>query len=413
MPDFSPSPAGGPDGALAWYNRSLAKVLGLNPADPTLPADMLSQLSTGAQRKALGAVIDRRFRRRVDEVTGAVTMERAGDAFLLIEPDEDSDSETASLTTAYLGGAQAALASIDPSQALPGKCPTAVAGTIEQVRSTIATIIAEAPARRNRLQMLIHLDELTNVNDGLMRELTRMFGTTSDDPDSVGLERARKSIRLAQDMLKGFEEEMTVRSKRDRPSLAEIAEVVSSCGAHVSTHARNVRTALRDAGIGSCELRAVKLECATVMQASWKAFRIVTLDQGLQALETEPDRWPALIASGHSAGFASLRRSAERLKSLVEGMDPASILKSLGILSKSKTQSAPREAFALALAYKLERLCGYSLSILNVILREATLDPLSEDALETDDCPPGTGAQKTQGEAASGKSPSPKTGGNP
>lgn len=380
--DFNPPPAGGPDGALAWYNQSLAKVLGLNPADPTLPADMLSELSTAAQRKALGTVINRRFRRRVDEVTGAVTMEKSGDAFAIIEPDEDSDPEMALLTTTYLGAAQAAVASIDPNQALPGRSAAEVSGLVQQIQSTIAAIVAEAPVRSNRFQMILHLDELIHDQDGLIGTLSKMFEANYDGPAaSVGLERAIKSAGLARRMLETFKTVIEKRPEGSQPSLSEIADVVASCGAHVSTHARNVRTALRAAGIGSCELRAVEIQFS-LFEACEEPVNTVTLDEGLQTLETEPKRWPVLIASGLGSGFDHVERSATRLKPMVEAFDSAAILKRLGILAEGDTQSGAREAFALSLSYQLDRLRGYTLSVLKMILREVPVHARLEAAIE-------------------------------
>ncbi|HEY0131225.1 MAG TPA: hypothetical protein VGB57_07455 [Allosphingosinicella sp.] len=383
MPDFNPSPAGGPDGALAWYNHSLAKVLGLNPADPTLPADLLSELNTAAQRKALAAVIDRRFKRHVDEVTGAVTMERVGDPLILIEPDEDSDPVIGGLATTYLGAAQAAIAGIDPAQCIPGACAEQVAGLIRQIQANIATVTAEAPGRRNRYQMLLHLHELTDPNDGLLLRLGQVFGEGRNVPvDSVGWERAIGAIGLAKGALASFEMAIVeLRAGDDEPSLSEIAEIVGGCGAHVSTHARNVRTALRGAGIGGCELRGVELTIPTV-QLSCEAFEMVTLDQALQVLETEPARWAALIASGRRSGFDNVKRSAEAMLPMVNAINPTSILKTLGILAESEAQSEPREAFALALSYQLDRLRGYALSVLRMILREA---PLQAPAAQAND----------------------------
>jgi hypothetical protein len=151
--------------------------------------------------------------------------------------------------------------------------------------------------------------------------------------------------------------------------LSEIAEVVGGCGAHVATHARNVRTALRGAGIGACELRGVQLKFDMVLLAT-EPVNGVTLDQALQVLETEPARWAALIASGRRSGFDNVRRSAEALLPMVDSIQPAAILKRLGILAESDTQSEPREAFALALSYQIDRLRGYALSVLRMILRE-------------------------------------------
>ncbi|HEX8124794.1 MAG TPA: hypothetical protein VF548_04360 [Allosphingosinicella sp.] len=384
MPDFNPPPAGGPDGALAWYNRSLAKVLGLNPADPTLPADLLSELSSSAQRKALGAVIDRRFRRRVDEVSGAVTMEKVGGALALIEPDEDSDPEIAGMAAAYLGAAQAALASIDPSQAPPGKCPTATAAVVEQARATLAAVIAEAPVRRNRLQTIIHLDELTNMHDGLISELRKTFRTVSNNsPASIALERADKSIGLMLTMLEEFQKSMKKPCSGERPSLSDIAEVVTGCGAHVSTYARNVRTAFRAAGIGTCELRTVRLDCGA-MDMGGQPIKFVTLDEGLQVLETELDRWSALIASGRQPGYANVKRSAERLKCLAEAIQSTSILQTLGIPCPSTTQPGPRDAFALSLAYQLDRLRRYTVAVVEVIMGDRPLYGWDEEEVETD-----------------------------
>ncbi|HEX8062224.1 MAG TPA: hypothetical protein VF535_03320 [Allosphingosinicella sp.] len=382
MPDFNPSPAGGPDGALAWYNYSLAKVLGLNPADPALPADMLSGLSTSAQRKALGAVIDRRFRRRVDAVTGAVTMERMGESLLLVEPDEDSDPAIGGLATTYLGAAQAAIGAIDPSQCLPGICADQVAGILRQIQANIATVTAEAPARRNRYQMLLHLHELTDPNDGLLLRLGRAFGEGRGVPvDSVGWERAIGSIALARGALANFESAIVELRGDDEPSLSEIAEIVAGCGAHVSTHARNVRQALRAAGIGECELRAVEVRFPPVL-LSCETFEVVTFDQALQVLETEPPRWTALIAGGRRTGFDNVKRSAEALLPMVSAIDPTAILKTLGILAESEVQSEPREAFALSLSYQMDRLRGYTLSVLRMILREG---PLQAQAAQGDD----------------------------
>lgn len=374
MPDFNPSPAGGPDGALAWYQNSLARVLGLNPADPTLPASLLSELSTTAQRKTLGAVIDRRFRRHVDEITGAVTMERAGDPLIFIEPDEASDSVIADLAATYLGRAQAAIAAIDTNQCIPGMCADQVAGIVRQAQATLATVIAEAPAHRNRYLMLLHLNELTDPTVGLLRKLSDVFGDGGDAPvDSMGWERAIGSVTAAKGALTSFEAAIVeLRNCDDPTSFSEIAEIVNGCAAHVSTHARNVRAALRGAGIGECELRAVELEVYT-MQLSCEAVARVTLDQGLQALETEPARWATLIASGQRSGFDNVKRSAEALLPMVEAIKPAAILKTLGILAESETQSEPREAFALALSYQMDRLRGYALSVLRMILREAPL----------------------------------------
>lgn len=370
MPDFNPPPAGGPGGALAWYNRSLAKVLGLNPADPTLSADLLSDLTTSAKRKALGAVLDRRFQRRVDPTTGAVTIERVGDALILTEPDGDSDPVIAGLATTYLGAARAAIAAIDTDQCLPRTCPGEAAAVVRQIQANIGALIAEAPARQNRFQMLLHLNELTDTHDGLLRTLARMFGNERDLPvESMGRERAMKSIGLAEAALASFEAAIVQLRSDDEPSLSEIAEVVGSCGAHVATHARNVRTALRGAGIGTCELRGVELKFDMVVLAS-EPVNGVTLDQALQVLETEPARWATLIASGRRSGFDNVRRSAEALLPMVDAIHPATILKRLGILAESETQSEPREAFALALSYQIDRLRGYALSVLRMILRE-------------------------------------------
>lgn len=374
MPDFNPTPTGGPDGALAWYQQSLARVLGLNPADPTLPASLLSELGTTAQRKALGAVIDRRFRRRIDDVTGAVTMERVGDPLILLEADEGSDSVMADLATTYLGRAHAAIAAIDTDLCIPGTCADQVAGIVRQALATLATVTAEAPALRNRYAMLIHLNELTEPSEGLLRKLSDVFGAGREVPvDSMGWERAIGSLTAAKGALAGFEAAIVeMRTCDDPTSFSEIAEIVNGCAAHVSTHARNVRSALRGAGIGACELRAVELEVC-IMQLSCEAVARVTLDQGLQALETEPQRWATLIASGHRSGFDNVKRSAEALLPMVRAIKPAAILKTLGILADAENQSEPREAFALALTYQMDRLRGYASSVLGMILREAPL----------------------------------------
>jgi len=376
MPDFNPSPTGGPDGALAWYQQSLARVLGLNPANPTLPAGMLSELSTRAQRKALGDVIGKRFRRSVDDVTGAVRIEQVGDRLVFTETEEDTDPVIAGLAATYLGAARAAIGAIDTDQCVPGKCADEVAGVIRQIEATIDTVIAEAPAHRSRLQMLMHLHELTESDTGLLSRLSRDFGEGSLDPvDTLGRERAIGAIALAKGALASFENAMeSARTCDDEPSLTQIGEIVRGCGAHISTHARNVRTALQGAGIGACELRGVQLPLPTAYQFSLEGIKTVSFDQALQALETEPERWVRLIADGRRAGFEIVISSAQTMRSTVEAIDTESILKTLGILGKTDQQSEPREAFALALSFQLDRMCGYAKSVLDMILGDSTCD---------------------------------------
>jgi hypothetical protein len=372
MPESTSMPAGGPDGALAWYNQSLAKVLGLNATDPTLPADMLSELATDAQRKALGAVIANRFRRNVDLVTGAVTIDQVGDALLLAEPAEESDPVVAGLATSYLGAASAAISAVDPSRCIPGICADQVADIVRHIQSTIDTVTAEAPARRNGFQMYLHLNELTNDAYGLLPKLTKIFaGRNSAAIDTVAGEQALASIRIAKRALSCFEEAIReIRAGDEEPSLAEVSEIVRGCGGHVATHAANVRNALRGAGIGECELRAVELPIGAIVQLSGESFETVSLDQALHTLETETKRWPGVIASGRRDGFALVSASAETLRPMVAAIDPEAILIGLGILADSDRQSEPREAFALGLSYQLDRLRGYALSVLDMILRD-------------------------------------------
>lgn len=376
MPDFTSMPAGGPDGALSWYNRALATVLGLNPADPTLPADLLSELATDAQRKALGTVIGRRFQRRFDPITGMATIAQVGGPLVLVEAGEDADPVLARVAATYLGAARAAIGTIDTSQCIPGKCADEIAGIIRQAEALIDTIIAEAPSRRNRFQMFLHLDELTDRTFGLIGRLGQLFKSSGGaDPNTIGWERANESIAIATGALDCFEKAIgEVRGLGDEPSLAETAEIIRGCGAHVSIHARNVRAALRGAGIGTCELSAVPLTLITVLSS--QDFKSVSLDEALQALESEPERWATLIAGGQAADFINVRRSAETLHNMLSEIDTETILKSLGILSSSKTQSEPREAFALSLSFQMDRLWGYALSVLNMILGNAPLDSL-------------------------------------
>lgn len=370
MPDFNPSPTGGPDGALAWYQQSLAKVLGLNPANPALPAGLLSDLSTAAQRKALGEVIGKRFRRRVNAVTGAVTIEQVGDRLVLVETDEDSDPVVAGLAATYLGAAKAAIGAIDTDQCIPGVCADQVRSAIRQIEATLDTVIAEAPSHSSQLQMLMHLHELTESETGLLIKLSRDFGEDSVDPvDTLGREHAIGAIKHARDALTSFENAMDEILNCDgERSMTEVGEVVRGCGAHISIHARNVRAALLGAGIGSCELRGVQLPLSTAYQFCREGIKAVSFDQALQALETEPERWARLIADGRRAGFDIVFSSAQTMRTTVEAIDTESILKTLGILGKTDQQSEPREAFALALSFQLDRMCGYAKSVLDMIL---------------------------------------------
>jgi hypothetical protein len=108
--------------------------------------------------------------------------------------------------------------------------------------------------------------------------------------------------------------------------------------------------------------------CSAAYQFSYQPVDGVSFDQALEALESEPERWVRLIANGQRAGFAMVERSAQTMRSMVAAIDTESILKTLGILGQSDPQSEPREAFALALSFQLDRLCGYAKSVLDMIL---------------------------------------------
>jgi hypothetical protein len=398
MPDFNPSPAGGPDGALDWYNQSLAKVLGLTPADPTLPAGMLSELATDAQRRALAAVIDHRFKRSVDAVSGAVTIDQVGDALALVEPDEDSDPVIAGLAASYLGAAKAAVASLDIGQCIPGTCADEVADLVRHIQGTLDTVAAEAPSRRNAFQMYLHLNELNDGFCGLLPRLTKIFAGRGATPvDTLARERANATLAIARRAIASFEEAIReVRTGDEEPSLAELAEIVRGCASHVATHASNVRSALRGLGIGECEMRAVELSIGQCVQLSCESFETVSLDQALNALETEPGRWADQIASGQRAGFALVVASAQTLRPMVAAIDPSAILIGLGILSDAEQQSEPREAFAMRVTYLMDRMCGYALSVLDMILREgrAPGTPLPRSRRRRPPQAPGTEASK-------------------
>lgn len=370
MPDFTPQPSGGPEGALAWYNQSLAKVLGLNPADPTLAADRLSELATAVQRQALAKVIDGRFTRRVDHETGAVTIDQVGDPLVLLEPDEEVDPVLGGIAANYLDAARTALAAIDVGQCVPGACPDQVAGIVAQIGSTIDILAAEAPRRRNALQMYLHLDELTNVNCGLLGKLNKLFTSRSaSGVRTIERERALAAIRVAQRAVGSFEAAICeVVADDDEPTLTEVAKIVRGCGAHVAAQVQNVRQQLRRAGIGDCEVQAIQLPLARPITLSGEAFDAVSFDQALNMLASEPARWERLLGSGQD-GFAAISGAAETLRPIVDAIDPAQILKDLGILPDGAA-SESRDTYAAELSFGMDRMTAYAQAVLARIIDE-------------------------------------------
>jgi hypothetical protein len=370
MPDFNSQPAGGPEGALAWYNQSLAKVLGLNPADPTLAADQLSELATAAQRQALAKVIDGRFTRRVDDETGAVTIDQVGDPLVLVEPDDEVDPVLGGIAANYLDAARTAIGEIDTGQCVPGACPDQVAGIVAQIRSTIDILAAEAPRRRSMLQMYLHLDELTNVNCGLLGKLNKLFNSRSaSGVRTVERERALAAIRVAQRAISSFEAAMCeVIADDDEPTLTEVAKIVRGCGAHIAAQVHNVRQQLRRAGIGDCEVQAIQLKLNPAIILNGESFELVSFDQALNMLATEPARWERLLGSGQD-GFAAISGAAETLRPIVDAIDPVQILKDLGILPDGPP-SESRDTYAAELSFGMDRMTAYAQAVLGRIIDE-------------------------------------------
>jgi hypothetical protein len=370
MPEFNSQPAGGPEGALAWYNQSLAKVLGLNPADPTLAVDQLSALATPAQRQAMARIVDSRFTRSVDDETGAVTIDLVGDPLVLLEPDEETDPVLGGIAANYLDAAQTAIAAIDTGQSVPGASPEQVSDLVAQIRATVDILAAEAPRRRSTFQMYLHLDELTNVNYGLLGKLNKLF--TSRAASSVRTmerERALAAIRVARRAVTCFEEAIReVIADDDEPTLSEVAEIVRGCGTHIAAQVQNVRQQLRRAGIGDCEVQAIQLPLARPIPLGGETFEAVSFDQALNALASEPARWARLVGSGQD-GFAAVAGAAETLRPIVDAIDPARILTDLGILPDG-VPSESREAYAAELSFGMDRMTAYAQAVLARIINE-------------------------------------------
>lgn len=370
MPDFNPAPAGGPDGALAWYNQSLAKVLGLSPADPTLPVDLLSELATDGQRRAIAAVIGRRFKRTLDAQTGAVSIDQIGDPLALAEPGEKGDPATVNLANSLLGAASAAVASVDPGQCIPGTCAETVAGMIAQIQSTIDLVRSEAGSPRSTFLMSMHLNELTDHDCGLVPKMIDLLeGPEGSAVETVSRERAIASLRIANRALGCFEEAIgEMRGCGDEPSLGEQAEIVRSCASNIACHVQNVRSALLNARISDFEIGSVEVEIGSFVQLSEGIFDRISFDQVLHVLESETRRWVSLIASGQRSGFDALERSAGTLKLVVTAINSGDILARLGILPKGSRKSEPREAIAASLGFQIDRMRAYALSVLNTVL---------------------------------------------
>lgn len=371
MPEYTPVPAGGPDGALAWYNQSLAKVLGLSPGDPTLGVDQLSELATPVQRRALGRLIGNRFRRSIDDETGAVIIDQVGDPLVLIGPDEEADPMLAGIATSYLQAVNTAVGAIDTGQCVPGACPGQVAGLVDQIKATVEILAAEAPRRRSTLPMYIHLDELTNPSCGLFRKLNNLLTSkAASSVRSVERERALSSVRVAQHALTSFELAMReIVSDEDEATMSEVADIVRSCGAHIPAHVQNVRQRLRQAGIGDCEVQGLQLDLDRCIPLGGEDFQTISFDQALHALETEPRRWETLVAGGQE-GFAAVASSATTLLAIVDCVQSDEVLKDLGILPSGEG-SEPRDPNAAELCYRIDRLVAYAQMVLGRIVRES------------------------------------------
>lgn len=368
MPDLTTHPTGGPDGALGWYRESLAKVLGLNPGDPSLAADQLGELATDAQRRALLKVVSTRFLRTVDAETGAVTIDQVGDPLVLMENDDEVDAVLAGIAGNYLAAAGNAIGSIDVGQCIPGACPDQAAGIATQIKSTLATLAAEAPRRRNTFQTFLHLDELTNVNYGLLYKLNKLFSSKAAlGVRSVERERAQSAVRVAQRALTCFEEAIreTIACD-DEPTLGEVVDIVRKCGPHIAGHVQNLRRQLRRASIGDCEIQSLQLPLDRCIPLSGENFEAVTFDQALQTIETESARWRQLLAGGPE-GFTAVSSSAEALTTIVGAIQSDAILKKLGILPDGEA-SEPRQAYAADLALGIERMCAYVQLVLTRII---------------------------------------------
>ena len=370
MPDLIPQASAGPDGALDWYNNSLAKVLGLNPADPLLTVNQLSELASPTQRRQLAKALDSRFSRHVDAETGAITIEQVGEPFVLQQSDEEADPVIADLANNYLNVADQAIAAIDAEQCIPGACGDQIAGIIAQARATIAMVRSEAPMRQSAFQMYLHLNELANDDYGLLRKLEEIYaGKRVGSIDTLGRERTVSSIKIARRALGCFEEAIReIRAGEEEPTLSEISEIVRSCGSHVAAHTQNLRGAMRAAGIGDCELRSVTLEMSDHIQLSGECFASISLDQALHTLESETQLWPQLLAGGRQSNYAAVVRSAQTLRPIVAAIEPGHVLRSVGILTDTPSES--REAYAMSLSLLISRLAQFGLSVLDTILRE-------------------------------------------
>jgi hypothetical protein len=361
MPDTD-SVGGGPDGALGWYNRTFAAILGLNPNDPVLPADKLSSLSSDEDRRAVMKAIDKRFTRYVNAETGAVVIDRLGDASSLPEPDEEQDAAVGDLAVTYLGAARSALGALDPGEGVSGVSADRIAGLLAEARATIDLVAADARRRDSGFQMYLHLDGLTHPCHGLMRKLTDVYESEPDD--TVGRERILASLRVGRQALTSFED--AVRQLRDcNPTLGDTVDLVRGCGTHIARHARNVRMAFRGVAIGECELRTVSLPLGQCILLSGESFEALSLDQLLTILETEPARWVVLAAGGRRESLDTIVQSAATLRPAVAAIKPQGILSDLGLLGSASNGPSARCADVLFL---IERLRSYVLSILDALL---------------------------------------------
>lgn len=363
MPEsILPTAIAGADSAAAWFNRSLSQVLGLQPSATALRSDSLTLLTSEQERRAIATALGRRFLRKVDEATGAVTFEVVGTA-LVYAADEAEDPVLADIARTYLPGAKLALHSIDAELCRPGVCADQIEGLVWQATLTVDWLIAETPRRSGLLQIFLYLDQLWADERGLLSKIRKLIQEPPDGEQSrtVWHERSLQSLKTATRAIECFREALCEALEADDEfGMSRFWEVVERCTPHVAVHAATVRTAFAELGIGDCELERCEIEVPKDAVAIFCDCDVRAINLGglLDALEAEPQHWVELRRYGAADQRASVVDSAIVLMVALQGISGDEVVKGFKLLEPQSTE----------LKTRIERMCAYGISVFEAII---------------------------------------------
>jgi hypothetical protein len=296
-----------------WFDANFRQVLGIAGT-----ADARRPLSAPQVLTAIG----KRFTRVVEPGTHRVTFTRNGAALQLMDDPAEFDPLIATIAAGELGGARAALASIDADLCIPGGCEGDAGKALATIGEMIEGLIEASARRDGAYRVRILISQLIGVAEGpagvsefgLIHCLRRRVAAGYRQSPSIPREHALRILDLAISAIESFEGGIGDRSNFPSRPLHDVMDTLQRCAIHISDRLGDVRRTLIEVGIGQCELERAEFEHGQVP---------ITIPDLFSVLDTLPRDWNRLIDGATSDSQQAMAASVQELHGALDALDPA------------------------------------------------------------------------------------------